>query len=295
MNAKCVVCTRPVNGANLCAHCLGTVERALGDVPALEDELNITSTRQSVTGSRNGSRSTTKPLPFNWSADHDLDDLRGTLVGWVRIIGPDVEKIGGPTCQGWCSHMSCNAFGQEVWPQDTLTSMSGWLLKHLNEIAQSDHADEIHDEIGYTVQQSYRAIDRRADRWYAGQCRSEHATDEDTDEDNACCAVHLYADPSAEMFNCPNCRTTFNSNHRRTELLLLADDILESATVIARALSTLEHHVTPERIRQWAHRGRIIAHSVDLNGHPLYRVGDVIDRLQEDMASAERRASRRAG
>lgn len=266
---KCVVCGRPERRAYLCPPCVGDLEKALGDVPALADEVEITATRQAVTGQRNGPRSTTRPLPFDWSADHDLDDLRGTLAGWVR----DLHRSG-------------------PWPADTIPAMARWLMRHLPDIAKHPAAAAIHDEISYAVGQSRRAIDRRPDRWYAGQCRAAyHTTDDTTDaEPNACCLAHLYVNPGAELFTCPNCSTVFDVADRRAELLAMAEDVLETATVIARAITVLDARITPERIRQWAARGRIAAKGLTVNGQPTYRVGDVIDRLTDDAERNTRRA-----
>lgn len=278
MNYKCPVHLTPLSNAVVCQVCIDTLARDLGDIASLAVELETTSTRQGVSGQRNGSRSTSPALPFDWSADHDLDDLNATLVGWVRELVRDGED--------WPER------GENITQQ--CASMSRWLLVRCDRIAQHLAADEICDEISYAVRQSYRAIDHHADRWYAGPCRSEYVVDQDSTEGNdACCLADLYAKPGAETFTCRQCGTLHVAQQRRSWLLAAAEDTLATATTIARAVTVLRQHVTPERIRQWAHRGRLAAKGIDHRGHPTYRVGDVIDRLQEDIESAERRSARR--
>lgn len=270
MNYKCPIHLTPLKNAVICQVCIDGLHRNLGDIAALHDELEITSTRQNVSGQRAGSRSTTRPLPFDWSSDHDSDDLHGTLVGWVRDLEPDPDKQ----------------------PEDNDAALSRWLIAHLPEIAQHPAADEIVDEIGYAVRQAYRAIDNRAERWYAGPCRAEYAAN--SEDNDACCMADLYVKPDADISVCRHCGAPHNIKARREWLLDAVEDMLATATMIARGVSRLDEHVTPERIRQWAARGRIAAKGVDLRGHPTYRVGDVLDRLHEDLDRATRRKPKTA-
>lgn len=160
---RCVVCTRPVNGANLCIRCEAALDIALGQVPALIEQLELTVTRQAAISTRNGSRSTEKPLAYNWSASHDLADMKITFVGWIRDLGPEIRIVGGPVCV-FCAHESCKPYRQEIWPDDNPISMSRFLMRKTPQIRLHPAADAIHDELIYCIKQAWRAIDRPANR-----------------------------------------------------------------------------------------------------------------------------------
>lgn len=277
----CVVCHRPYRDAYLCDDCTHRLTKDLGDIPGLADDLEISRTRQNVNGARNGSRSTSKPLPWDERATKASMVLRNELVGLVRDLDPKPIVVGGPVCI-LCHHESCAAFQRSTWPADTAASMARWLLRHVGEIRQHPAADEIVHGVHRTVKAVQWVIDRRPDRWYAGPCR--HETPE------FCCVADLYAEPGADYVSCQNCDHRHSTTERKAWLLAFAEDLLETAATISRALTSLDRPVTPDRIRKWAERGRLVPHGVTTRGYPTYRIGDVLDRLAEYAASAERRA-----
>lgn len=126
-------CGEPADNAFLGKRCAGRLERALGDLPALIADLDITLTRQSVTGaqSADGGKPTKKdaqPLPLNLGAGDVAADLRHTLVSAVR-------------------HLT-EARGITAVPADTPVAMSAWLLKYHRSIpldpAGPDIAEAVH-------------------------------------------------------------------------------------------------------------------------------------------------------
>lgn len=240
-------CDRPRPGhANVCGACAGQLARNLGNIPMLARQLDITLARQ--TSSTGGSRSSETPMPYNQAASDAADNLRATLVSWVRIIN---------------QHHHTNY----IWPRDTLTGIARWLTGRHTDLCSLHNADEAVDEIGFAVRTAERAIDRPADRWFAGKCD---------------CDADLYVAPGSPTVTCRDCRHRYDVRERRAWLLEAAEDQLAYAALIAQALTTLGQPVTPERIRKWAERGRIIAHGNDPRGRPQYRVGDVRELLLAD-------------
>jgi len=69
---------------------------------------------------------------------------------------------------------------------------------------------------------------------------------------------------------------------RREWLLECAEDRLERASLIARAVSDLGSPISADRIRVWAMRKRLFSHATDGMGRPLYRIGDVMELLRND-------------
>jgi hypothetical protein len=52
--------------------------------------------------------------------------------------------------------------------------------------------------------------------------------------------------------------------------------------------------VTPSMIRNYADRGRIVAHGVDRKGRPTYRVGDVVEVIRQVEMERSRLEEKRA-
>lgn len=127
-------CGRPAPDAFLCKACSGRLERALGDLPALIADLDITLARQAVIGahSPDGGKPPKKdaqPLPFHKKAGDVRADLRHTLVTAVR-------------------HLT-EARGITEGPEDNAPAMAKWLLRYSDSIrldpAGPDIANAIHD------------------------------------------------------------------------------------------------------------------------------------------------------
>lgn len=248
-------CGRPVKDATVCGSCTDDLAKALGDVSALADELEVTLTRQARLGGGDGGRKNAEtPLVFHYAASETSYVLRNTLVGWVRELSTDGLGI------------ACG---------DTVADMARWLLARVSTLAQHAAGGEAVEEICSAVRDVERVIDRSPERWYAGPCD---------------CGMHLYVRPGVQTFTCRDCGERYDVAQRREWLLDAAEDTLGHAALVSQALTALAHPVTPERIRKWAERGQIVAHSVDAHGRALYQVGEVIELLTR-AARYERMAS----
>lgn len=241
-------CGRPVKDATVCQSCSDRLAAALGDVPALADEIEVTVTRQSRMADRkDGPRSATRPLVFDMDASIMRDALRNTLSTWIREITYDGETL----------------------PSDTIGGMARWLLvpRRLERIRHHPAAGEAVDEITACVRTAEHNVMGPSLRWYAGPCD---------------CGLDLYVVPSAALVRCRSCGTEYDVAARRDWLLETAEDTLAHAALIAQALTVLESPVKVDRIYKWAERGRIADRGVDPRGRPLYRVGDVRTELAKD-------------
>ncbi len=266
MSATCA-CGRPVQDATICQGCSDRLERALGDVPALVQDLEVTRFRQSRTGGQGIGivvRGAERPLPWDQRASEATDVLRSTLVGWVRIA---LEE----------------AHPRPASPRDGLADMARFLLALMPWFRQHAAADQAVDEVTHAVENAQRVTDRAPDRVYAGPCREEYGPEDERGE--RCCTAHLYA-TNPRAVQCPNCKAVHDVPPRQAWLLAMAQDQLETATNLSQALSRLGESVTPERVRKWAQRGRVLPHGHNERGHPLYRVGDVLELLRGQQESA---------
>lgn len=201
-----------------------------------------------------------QPLPFDDTASRVLRAIRSALVGWVRTVITQGDR----------------------WPRDTSVAMCRWLLKRVPAIRVHDEGPGLLDSVTELTETARRTIDLCPDLWFAGVCGAPVA--------DGLCGERLYAEMTAGKVDCTSCGAAHDVGERRADLLAAADDQLETATHLARALTRLGEPVTPERIRKWRERGRLTEHGVDMDGHPTYRVGDVIDLLEQDRERTERRA-----
>jgi hypothetical protein len=255
MTAACTVCTRPVgDGARLCPGCTGRLERDLGDLATLADELETTRARQSRTGGQATGivvRSADTPLPWNDKASDAAALLRSTVVAWVRVAVDDL----GVRC-----------------PRDTMQSMAGTLLAALPRLRHHDAADALLDEIDHVTGLARQVIDRRPDRTYAGPCRAD--VDEHDDQGPSCCVEDLYARPGSSIVVCRRCHAEHDAAARRDWLLRIAENQLVTVAELAAMLGTGERPFSRHTINSWIRRGRLVQHGE--HEPALYRVGDAV-------------------
>lgn len=141
-------------------------------------------------------------------------------------------------------------------------------------LAHRPEAVEAFDELEGAIGLIKSAIDTAGDSTYAGPCDI--------------CSRDMYAKPGALEVECRPCALVYDLADRREWLLKQAEDRLETATNVARAITAYGQTLTPERIRQWKTRGRITAHGEDASGRPLFRIGDVLEVLYNTPDATQR-------
>lgn len=268
--------------SSVCGACVADLERALGDVGFYYFQLRVSFTKQTAmerggaatrhhetaVGILGGDRAPgvliATPLPYDPRPGRIAHELRNTLVGWVRdLLEQSGTPVYGPVCLA-CRHTSCAAAKRTRVPANTPAAMAAWLLLHIVDIARHEAGSEIVASVSGAIERAERIVDRPADRIYAGPCDG--------------CGEDLYGRLGAAVVHCW-CRMQYDVVARRDWLLWAAEDVLATATDIARAVTRLGEPISVERIWKWAERKRIFSHGQDDHGRPLYRVGDVLDTL----------------
>jgi hypothetical protein len=259
LSAQCTDCRRPLGDqAFYCNDCLDNLSQIIGDMPSLLAELEVTATRQSVIGSGDGGRKSAETaLPFNVNAAELLATARNTLTTWVR----DASESG-------CTVPLVTMLDERA--------LSLYLIRALPWFRTRPEVTQLMDELAWLRSNVLQAIDRAAPLWFAGPC----------DE----CGADLYCKPDAAEVKCEtkDCDLIYDVSARRRWLLAVAEDSLATATVTARALTSLGEPVTPSMIRNLAARNQIYPHSVDRDGNPLYKIGEVISALWRRRTSPKR-------
>jgi hypothetical protein len=273
------------DAAYVCEDCGDKLARALGEVPWVTDELEVTVTRQkgvdyrSVGGSSGGKKPSERPSPVVWSASDARSDLKALLVAWVRFCHDERVRnqqpppIAGPTCQT-CDHRTCDRISRGDLPADNVPAMSRWLMWRVDGLLLHEIGPDAVEEITDAIAKCKRLIDVRPDKWYAGPCNAETNDIE--------CGVDLYAKAASGDVTCSTCAATYDVAARRTWLLGAAQERLADAATLARSVSWLgSKPLNAARVRKWAERGRIVAMEHE-GTKPLYRIGDAIDLLAKE-------------
>jgi hypothetical protein len=267
-------CGRPIQGATLCADCTTTLDRAIADLAAHWTDLDNVRAKLTRYGGQGGQGDTLPIDPrfarYLWVPVKDavgqivewqcwvpdgtalVDAVQNTITTWVRVVH---------------DHWPARAL-----PADDVAACCRWLLWYPKLIACVDWGPEILDEVCHLELQLRALVDRPADKWYAGPCDR--------------CERDLYAKTGAAMVTCRECQLDYDVPARREWLLEKARGELVNAATLSRAVSWLGGlPLSQDRIRQWAHRNRIVARPAGQNG-PLYLVGDALDLLAVETQKA---------
>jgi hypothetical protein len=248
------------DAAYTCEDCLDRLSKALGDMAWVDTELAITIGKERGLPTEGGPAGSEKSLPFHVAAAQVRDNLRNTLVGWVRVCAEEGVRSSDP---------------RDGLPEDTLTAMSRWLLWRVDGLAFNEAGSEAVDEITYAVTQAVKAIDLAPERQYVGPCS---------------CGRDLYRKPGAPKVKCRACATEYDAEVFLADMAArMADlDLLVTAVEGAGLLSRFKLETTARVIYGWEERKLIAAHGERQEGRKMRKVY----RFDELMRLAAQRATR---
>lgn len=243
-----------------CDDCGDSLARALGEVPWLDEELEVTISRQKgvdyrrVGGGKGAQKAAERPLPPVWGASEARTHLKALLVSWTLFCLSEGIRSSDPRTE---------------MPSDNLPALSRWLMWRVDGLMLNDIAPEAIEEITSAVAHCHRLIDRPADRQFLGDC-------------TACEPGKLYARSGSEWAKCDECGTTIQAQTLRDELLTKLDDRLCTAAEIARLSTYLglkaDREQVRKRINQWNKRGLVTEHP-SVTDEVTFRFGEVYAML----------------
>jgi hypothetical protein len=176
------VCGEPAGDAFLGKRCAERLERALGDLPALIEDLDITLTRQSVIGAHSDggkpAKKDAQPLSLHIAAAEVASDLRYKLATSIRYL---TEARGitdhGPWCleRTWQVPFIWHTCGGCAQPKDNPTSMARWLLRHRDSIRLDPAGPDIASDIHAITASIMEVVDlpKTRGRFKVGMCPEE--------------------------------------------------------------------------------------------------------------------------
>ena len=245
----CPVCSRErlAPGRSVGPGCVATLRGLLDGLPVLMESINAAAGGRLRFGAKiSSAQSRETPVPVNLRASRAGQAARLAVVGWARKVARARQE---PMPTSWAE------IGRFLDVRAT------WLA------GQADGPEAFEDLIG-ALSGALRAVDRPADRHYAGPCVT------------AGCAGELYALAGRAAVACPRCGAEYGVADRRAWLLSEAWGMVATGPDIARALAgeAFGLEVNLSTLRRWASEGKL--ERVDtVRGRPRYRVGDVVDLL----------------
>lgn len=240
--------------AYVCDDDLGELAKALGDIPWLVEQLDIT-----LSGARGvdytalgGAAGSESPLPINQRAYEASTALRQTVVMWVRFC--DEESIR-------------NQSPNDGLPADNLRAMSAWLLWRVDGLGLNDLGGDAVSEITRAVGKCRMVIDRPAEQQYAGPCE---------------CGRDLYAKPNAKLTKCRSCEKEYDVESMRAWMRAGVMGRLVTAREGSTLLGRFDLPTAQRTIDKWHERKRIIDHGKNAEGRLLYLIDDLIGVAARD-------------
>lgn len=277
---SCPIDGKPLaNNAAICTDCTDTIDRALGDLDALLEDLDTALSRQSRKRPARGNPvRDDRPLPYDVGASRAASTLKAVLVGWARLVSDERPSRRRMTRRGkplvWLD-------GQQRWEhldhtpltcRDSSSSIAGWLLHHVTWLSRHDAAADAYSEIVGAVNNIRRTIDIAPDATYIGPCYAL--------VDGVECDETLYAIEGRDTVHCRTCGTTWDARARTLETLAHAATVAQDATTLSRSFALKGIALDTDRIKKWGQRGHLTRAGTSPRGHPTYIVAHVARLVQ---------------
>jgi hypothetical protein len=155
--------------------------------------------------------------------------------------------------------------------------MARWLLNHVIWLRHHRAGAEAVEEITSVVGQVRKAVDRPAERIYAGPCKD--------------CGGDMYAKPDATSVDCRPCGLQYDVGEMRDWMRSQVYGRLVTAREGVVLLSRFGLPVQQKTIDKWWERKRISDHGHDPDGKRLYLFDDLVTLAAASSAPARQEAS----
>lgn len=287
-----LVCGNPKCGKPcqdwICFDCERKIVAALGRIPWLVEQLEITVTRQDkLSAGKLAGKSTETPSVFHGGASAFLRDLRGTLARTVQEI---CEARGMRYLPLWATHEPTfigPLRGGERRPSHgyvaSTTDLAKWLKYYSGAIRTSECAGETFGDITRIVDRGLALINRPEPPIYRGPCPTVRNHDERGKP--VACGHSLYAERGADFAKCPRCKVEHDIARLEAKLLADMSAYLFTATQLFQVLRELGEPIPKSTFylwrklgkiqpRGWMHDGRRTDHFIHRNDAPLFSLED---------------------
>ena len=261
----CQGCSALAGDAYLCPACIDQLEVWLADLPMLDQQLEVTLTRQDKvrrptprvkapeaaprldsTDPAEAARALGKRAPGRKSASTARDQVRAELTSAILAL--------------------TKARGLVVPQLVTVQDMADWLGRASASVALDPAGADIVAGIGRAWQSAVRVIDTAPERRWVGACPS--------------CAGRVMAAVGAEKARCRVCLVRLDV----ADLLAARDGSIRAnvgtVTACVDMAQVCGYRPSKATVKSWVQRGQLVAYGVNELGTAVYRMGDVLDLLR---------------
>lgn len=263
MTALCDLCQRPdPTGGYICPACADRARRDLRAIAEVTPAARAVAAGVVRRGTAVGGRRGGIRLQLNLAAAARLDRVQTEITTLARhVMEERGEQIPAVT--------------------DPLVTAALWLVGHIEWLRHRREAAEQAQLIALCRRTLVGVADGPAERRWLGQCGA--------DTPDGPCRADLHARIDAEQTACRECGARHDVAERRAWLAETVRGYAYTASEIEQAFG-----IKAGTIRQWAHRGRIVATGTTAEGWPVYPLGAVLDLAAQDAARRAERQVRRA-
>ena len=286
----CPIDGKPLtNNAVICADCADVLDRSLGDLGSLLEDLDTALARQSRKRPARGvnMERDDKPLPYDIGASRAASELKGYLVGWARLVseerpsakrqyrrGKILVTLDGKPVLLHLDHTPLTC-------EDNSSSIADWLMHHVAWLARHEAAADAYSEIVGAVNNIRRTIDIAPDTRYVGPCGATFEVDGGADyKETVECTETLYALEGSDDAQCRTCGTQWDARSRTLQTLAHAGTVAQDATTLSRSFALRGIALETKRIRNWADRKYLAGAGTSHRGHRTYIVAHVARLVQ---------------
>ena len=258
-------CGRPAGDAFMCPQCVDDLDRCLGDMPALAEDLDVAAQRLAritITSRDPGHKRDPESILDGWpgfGADTDPDttvttslvvrDVTRRMAAILARTRPDAPQAVSAQDSLHAALVGavralCGSAGQTYNGPDDTVGLSRWLLRNLAAIPLHPEGPDITAEITRAHNRALRVIDNVPDKIFYGTCATVIS-------DGAPCGQDVSIPIDAESWEC-QCGTSYNR-------LQLENDKIEAARGMNLSVKQLAQITgrKPEVIRRWLKRNGI--------------------------------------
>lgn len=253
------------DGLYLCQTHVDLLNVDLDSVPGVVDDLEITITRQNRTVSeRHGSRSSTRPLPWNEHAAVKASNLSAALNrAAIDVAGLEQDERDPLS---------------DVALYDT-ANLARWLRRNASTVRRHDRAGDIYAQVCDAVTEARRAVDKPVDPSPFGVCGAE-------DEEGNACEQYLYAPRGRAWITC-RCGARHSAQERMDWMLSRCQNLNGPASRIASWLLMFGINTTADGVRGMARRDQIKPIDPDAEPH-RFRLVDAVTAYTRSRSRAAR-------
>jgi hypothetical protein len=247
------------DGFYVCATCAESLAYALAEVDGVVEVLDAGVARTSLTAGYGERVSSSGPLHAPLPINEAVFDARRALHTYLMRTFLRLTEDCGPL------------------PDRSSQGLASYLIRNLDALRRQDWAGGVEGELRKLLRHGQDHAHRSEGRVFAGQCAE--------------CETDLYAGKGDQEARCRGCGATYEVLKWRAHAATAKDYYIGTATDLSRKLSAPQYgySVTADQIRKWALRDKIVRANpeADESGKPIppaYRLGDVLDLVQERLA-----------